>query len=151
MLLPPGYLSGMYSNSILTGKLRSSLPFLNSLQGHPRFKLAAITFLITIHAGPLMKLSTSLAHCPNFGVHYTLHFAAHPYLPFRLLPSCHYASERLTRPYSRELPAAAVLSQLANIARLPRHTSSLHEGRFRNRIDVVECRISLGFVLGFID
>ncbi|MEE8093989.1 MAG: hypothetical protein V3T47_07115, partial [Gammaproteobacteria bacterium] len=31
----------------------------------------------------------------------------------------HYTSERLTRPYSGELPASAALSQLANIARLP--------------------------------
>ena len=39
-------------------------------------------------------------------------------------PACAFrslsTSERLTRPYSGELPACAVLSQLANIARLPR-------------------------------
>ena len=34
----------------------------------------------------------------------TLHLAAHASLPFRLLPSSYYASERLTRPYSGELP-----------------------------------------------
>ncbi len=38
----------------------------------------------------------------------------------RALPSGHYASERLTRPYSGELLALPVLSQLANIARLPK-------------------------------
>jgi hypothetical protein len=52
---------------------------------------------------------------------YTLHLAALAYLPFQLSPSGHYASERLTRPYSGELPASAALSQLANIARLPAH------------------------------
>ena len=51
---------------------------------------------------------------------YTLHLAALVYLPFRLLPSGHYASERLTRPYSGELTALAALSQLTNIARLPK-------------------------------
>ncbi len=51
---------------------------------------------------------------------YTLHLAALACLPFRLSPSSHYTSERLTRPYSGELPASAALSQLANIARLPR-------------------------------
>jgi len=49
----------------------------------------------------------------------TLHLVSHAYLPVRLAPSGHYTSERLTKPYSGELPACAVPSQLANIARLP--------------------------------
>jgi hypothetical protein len=53
---------------------------------------------------------------------YTLHLVALAYLPFRLSPSGHYTSERLTRPYSGELPASAALSQLAHIARLPSHS-----------------------------
>ncbi len=40
-------------------------------------------------------------------------------LPFRLSPSGPFASERLTKPYSGELPASAALSQPAHIARLP--------------------------------
>jgi len=40
------------------------------------------------------------------------------------VPFDHYTSERLTRPYSGELPACAVLSQRATIARSPRsHTA----------------------------
>ncbi len=57
---------------------------------------------------------------------YTLHLAALACLPFRLSPSSHDTSERLTRPYSGELPASAALSQLANIARLPRLCLCLH-------------------------
>jgi hypothetical protein len=49
----------------------------------------------------------------------TLHLVTLVYLPVRLAPFGHYTSERLTKPYSGELPACAVLSQLANIARLP--------------------------------
>ena len=52
---------------------------------------------------------------------YTLHLVILAYLPFQLTPSGHYTSERLTKPYSGELPAFAALSQLANIARLPGH------------------------------
>ena len=52
---------------------------------------------------------------------YTLHLAALACLPFRLPPSGPYTSERLTRPYSGELPASTALSQLAHIARLPSH------------------------------
>ena len=51
---------------------------------------------------------------------YTLHLVSLASLSVRLSPSSHYTSERLTRPYSGELPACAALSQLANIARLPR-------------------------------
>ena len=53
---------------------------------------------------------------------YTLHLVALAYLPFRLLPSVHYTSERLTKPYSGELPDTAALSQFATIARLPRQS-----------------------------
>ena len=40
-----------------------------------------------------------------------------------------YTSERLTRPYSGELPARAVLSQQATIARLPNAQRSTGNGR----------------------
>ncbi len=52
---------------------------------------------------------------------FTLHLATRAYLTRQLSPSGHYTSERLTTPYSGELPAYAALSQLANIARLPSH------------------------------
>jgi len=52
---------------------------------------------------------------------YTLHLVVHTSLTFQLTPSDHYVSERLTTPYSGELPAFAALSQLAPIARLPSH------------------------------
>ena len=54
---------------------------------------------------------------------YTLHLVALASLPFRLTPSGHDASERLTRPYSGELPASAALSQRTHIARLPSHSA----------------------------
>ena len=50
---------------------------------------------------------------------YTLHLVTLASLSVGLSPFGHYTSERLTRPYSGELPACAALSQLANIARLP--------------------------------
>ena len=50
---------------------------------------------------------------------YTLHLVTLASLSVGLAPFGHYTSERLTRPYSGELPACAALSQLANIARLP--------------------------------
>ena len=54
---------------------------------------------------------------------YTLHLVSRASLPIRLTPSGHYASERLTRPYSGELPANAVLSQLAPLPGYPGLTS----------------------------
>ena len=52
----------------------------------------------------------------------TLHLVVRTFLTFQLTPSGHYVSERLTKPYSGELPAFAALSQLANIARFPSHS-----------------------------
>jgi hypothetical protein len=49
----------------------------------------------------------------------TLHLVVRTFLTFQLTPSGHYVSERLTKPYSGELPAFAALSQLTNIARFP--------------------------------
>jgi hypothetical protein len=40
----------------------------------------------------------------------TLHLAALVSLPFRLLSSCHYTSERLTGPYSGEFPVSGSLT-----------------------------------------
>jgi len=51
------------------------------------------------------------------------------------LPSSHYASERLTKPYSGELPAAAALSQLANIARSPKHFINYMPGYVRESME----------------
>jgi len=50
---------------------------------------------------------------------YTLHLVTLASLSVGLAPFGHYTSERLTGPYSGELPACAALSQLANMARLP--------------------------------
>jgi len=51
---------------------------------------------------------------------YTLHLVSRVYLTGRLVPSGRYTSERLTRPYSGELPACAALSQRATIPRSPK-------------------------------
>jgi len=50
----------------------------------------------------------------------TLHLVSLVVLTVGLAPSGRHTSERLTRPYSGELPAGAVLSQRATIARSPR-------------------------------
>jgi len=59
----------------------------------------------------------------------TLHLVSLAYPTVGLSPSGRYTSERLTRPYSGELPAGAVLSQRATIARSPRSCNARISGR----------------------
>ncbi len=51
---------------------------------------------------------------------YTLHLATLAYLPFRLTPSSHYATERMTNPYAGgPVRNTQIPSQPATIARSP--------------------------------
>ena len=63
----------------------------------------------------------------------TLHLVSLAYPTAGLWPSGRYTSERLTRPYSGELPAGAVLSQRATIARSPRSCVAAPEHARDNR------------------
>ena len=71
----------------------------------------------TERIGPHPKFAVLGAMCQIQG--YTLHLVTRAYLPFRLTPSGQSTSERLTRPYSGELPAYAVLSQLTAVPGYP--------------------------------
>ncbi len=58
-------------------------------------------------------------HLLDCGLAGRSHLVTLTYLSVRLTPSGHYTSERLTRPYSGELPASAVLSQLTALPGYP--------------------------------
>ena len=114
-----------FSQEPFVTRLVTCMPLCNSMLSETPGGQLALVFSAP-PAWPAPRLTGSaLTQNPGFSElrfrfrAYTLHLAALACLPFQLLPSSHHASERLTRPYSGELPALAALSQLANIARLP--------------------------------
>ncbi len=113
---------------LVAARLVTCMPLCSSmLSATPGGRLVLVPSVPSAWPAPSLKGS---AHTQNLSFSelwfrfraYTLHLATLAYLPFQLSPSGHYASERLTRPYSGELPAVAALSQLTNIARLPKPT-----------------------------
>ena len=124
-----GYLHyALPQEPLVAARLVTCMPLCSSmLSATPGGRLVLVPSVPSAWPAPSLKGS---AHTQNLSFSelrfrfraYTLHLAALAYLPFKLLPSGHYASERLTRPYSGELPAVAALSQLTNIARLPKLT-----------------------------
>ena len=96
---------------LIVARLVAYLPLYNSMLSEtPGGRLALAFNVPPVLPAPLETRSAHTQDSPFSGLRfrfraYTLHLVILAYLPFRLAPSGHYVSERLTKPYSGELPA----------------------------------------------
>ena len=110
---------------LIVARLVAYLPLYNSMLSEtPGGRLALVFCVPPVLPAPHWTGSAHTQNSPFSGLRfrfraYTLHLVTPAYLPFRLAPSGHYTSERLTRPYSGKLLRFHGSFTVGNIARLP--------------------------------